>query len=192
MKIAVVDNKDSFTYNLVHYLEQYADSVNVFRYNLINVSDLEYFDRIVISPGPGLPSDYPIIRQILDVFHDSKPILGICLGHQAIFEYFGGNLINLESPCHGLDMKTKVIDKNELLFRDVPPVFSSGRYHSWIADEKTIPDSINVTAVDDTFGYIMALSHRKFNIRGMQFHPESVMTGYGMKMIENWVKSVRL
>ncbi|MBT3209583.1 MAG: aminodeoxychorismate/anthranilate synthase component II [Bacteroidetes bacterium] len=187
MNIALIDNFDSFTYNLVHILEQFADEIQVVRYNLVQIDSLEQYDRIILSPGPGLPSDLEKLNQIIEMYSSLKPILGICLGHQAIAEYFGAKLKNLKEPDHGIQKNTIVIDKKEILFREIPEKFLSGRYHSWAANDRNFPDELKITAIDED-NRIMGISHKTLNIKGLQFHPESIMTEYGKEILENWIK----
>jgi anthranilate synthase component 2 len=185
MKIIIVDNFDSFTYNLVHIIEQHATEVAVKRIDEINISELQKFDKIVFSPGPGLPSDTNIMNKILDSYKDFKSILGVCLGHQAIAEYFGGSLLNMNEVNHGREFETIVI-KEDYIFKNIPKKFYSGRYHSWIVNDQNLPDELEITSVD-TKNQVMSIRHKILDIRGVQFHPESVMTKFGTKILENWV-----
>jgi len=188
MKIFVLDNYDSFTYNLVHILEQFVENVTVKRNNKTDISELKDFDKIVFSPGPGLPSDVKIMHQIIDTFKETKPILGVCLGHQAIAEYFGGQLINMQEVNHGREFATTIIN-DDYLFKNMPKTFYSGRYHSWIVDRNNFPSELEITSIDEK-KYIMSLKHNIFDIKGVQFHPESIMTQHGVKMIENWANHI--
>ncbi len=181
----MIDNFDSFTFNLVHYIEQFCEKVTVKRNNEIKLNEIEIFDKIVFSPGPGLPGEVPVLNEIIRRFGSSKPIMGVCLGHQAIAECFGGELLNLVEPCHGKQIITIVTDKSDYLFKGIPDRFESGRYHSWVVNPVKLPKDLIVTSIDET-GNIMSVRHGKFDIRGVQFHPESVMTGYGMNIIANW------
>jgi anthranilate synthase component 2 len=186
MKVAIIDNLDSFTFNLKHYLENFADTVDVFRVDELDYLKLSEYDKLVISPGPGLPRDVKELSHLVNYFQNSKPIIGICLGHQAIAEYYGARLVNKKNVDHGVSKPTKII-ADDYIFKGIPSEFMSGRYHSWVVNDKRIPDEIIVTAIDND-GFIMAFKHRKYNVRGVQFHPESVLTPEGMKIIENWVK----
>lgn len=186
MKLAIIDNFDSFTWNLYHYLEPLVGEVKVIRYDALFLNELEGFDRIVISPGPGMPSDYPKLKEIILEFGKTKPILGVCLGHQAIAEAYGGKLENLKNVWHGIVRKTVIKDRTEPLFKGLPGIIETGHYHSWVINRETLPDSLTITAEDET-GVIMAVSHKDYPVKGIQFHPESVMTGNGIEMIENWM-----
>jgi anthranilate synthase component 2 len=186
MRILVFDNYDSFTYNLVHYLEKVSDSVvDVFRNDKISLEEINRYDKILISPGPGLPSEAGILMNLLRKYAPVKSILGICLGHQAIGEAFGGKLKNLDTVYHGVATEMLVV-KEDILFHNIPKKFKAGRYHSWVVDEETFPDELEITVKDEN-GYVMGLRHKKFDVRGVQFHPESILTEYGLEMIKNWV-----
>ncbi len=189
MKIFILDNYDSFTYNLVHIIEQIATKVVVKRNDAIRIPDLIEFDKIVFSPGPGLPSDTKAMFNIIEAFKGKKPILGVCLGHQAIAEYFGGKLINMPEVNHGREFKTQITNK-DYFFKNIPEIFNSGRYHSWIVDKANLPKELEITSVDTESEMIMSLKHKEYDIRGVQFHPESVMTKYGYTMLENWIKEL--
>lgn len=187
MSILVLDNYDSFTYNLVHYVEKVCDDeVKVYRNDQIALEDVAEFDRIIISPGPGLPSQAGILPQLLKAYMHSHPILGVCLGQQAIAEAVGGKLVNLERVYHGVATTVNVV-KDDPLFEGLPRKFQVGRYHSWAVDPTVFPGELEVTAMDET-GIIMALRHRILNIRSVQFHPESILTQGGERMISNWLK----
>lgn len=187
MRILIIDNFDSFTFNLHHYIEQYCEEVVVLRNSEIEISALENFDKICLSPGPGLSSELPILENIIKFYGNKKPILGVCLGHQAIAESFGGNLINLDEPNHGKAFQTIITDMSDYLFAGLPQTFISGRYHSWVVNKYSLPDELSVTSVDES-GNIMSLRHKTCDIRGVQFHPESIMTDYGLRIIRNWVE----
>lgn len=188
MKVVIIDNFDSFVYNLYHYIHQLTDDVVVYRVDAVPWDELQACDAIVLSPGPGLPSDLPILKKIVQEFYSTKKILGVCLGHQAIAEAFGAKLKNLNQVLHGLSLPTLPLQTKEGLFSGLPINFSCARYHSWVVDADSLPQELKVTAVDDS-GEIMALRHQKFDVHGVQFHPESIMTEFGMEIIENWFKN---
>ncbi|HEX6913815.1 MAG TPA: aminodeoxychorismate/anthranilate synthase component II [Chitinophagaceae bacterium] len=189
MKLLVFDNYDSFTYNLVHRLEAILHhTVDVYRNDAITLNEVQAYDRIVLSPGPGLPGNAGLLIPLIRRFAAEKKILGVCLGHQAIAEAFGGSLVNLETVHHGVSRNCHVTDRDSKLFQGLPPVFQTGRYHSWVVDESKLPDELRVTARDDN-GYIMALEHRNYSIQGLQFHPESVLTPLGDQILENWLSA---
>ncbi|HUX95114.1 MAG TPA: aminodeoxychorismate/anthranilate synthase component II [Bacteroidales bacterium] len=188
MKILVIDNYDSFTYNLVHILKELSGSeVDVFRNDAITLDEIGNYNKIVISPGPGVPDQAGITKSMIKHFGSSKSILGVCLGCQAIAEAYGGSLINLKKVYHGVETDVIIEDTKEPLFKDIPVRFRAGRYHSWIVNEKDLPTNIKITAKDDE-GYIMGISHTSHDVRGVQFHPESVMTIHGKQMLQNWIK----
>jgi len=185
MKIAVIDNYDSFTWNLVHYLEEFCDDLQVFRNDEISTDKLKDFSHFVISPGPGLPPDAGITLQIIHEFHSSKKILGVCLGMQAIAEYFGGKLYNLQEVKHGISGKCIVTDSSEIIYKDIPEIFEAGHYHSW-AVQKPLPDELKITA-ENREGIVMSLRHNLFDVCGVQYHPESLLTPVGKSLIKNWL-----
>ena len=187
MKILVFDNYDSFTYNLVHLVEKICnDEVEVHRNDKITLEEIDRFDKIILSPGPGLPSEAGILIPLIKEYASRKSIFGVCLGQQAIEEAFGGKLINLKKVFHGVATPVKVI-KQELLFKDIPETFLAGRYHSWVVSKERFPEELVITAVDDD-NNIMALRHKTYDLRGVQFHPESIMTEYGEVMMRNWLR----
>jgi len=186
-KILVLDNYDSFTYNLVQYIERIKDTeVTVKRNDKISLEEIEQFDKILISPGPGIPDEAGVTKEMIARFGKTKSILGVCLGHQAIAEVFGGSIRNLDTVYHGVACKMEMIVDDEAIFNGVPREFDAGRYHSWIVNEE-MPDCLEVT-VKNSIGEVMALRHKDYNVRGVQFHPESVLTEYGGLMIKNWVE----
>ena len=189
MKIAIIDNYDSFTYNLHHYLAEYCAEVKVFRNDEIEIKELQKFDGIVISPGPGLPVDAGKTLKIIDFYKTSMPLLGICLGHQAIGEYFGAKLRNLNRVLHGVAVETEIMVDQSYIFDGLKPIIDTGRYHSWVVDGAILPDELKIIAMDK-YGEVQGLQHRIYDIIGLQFHPESVMTKDGKQMIENWTKHV--
>ncbi|WP_163444395.1 anthranilate synthase component II [Flavobacterium columnare] len=184
--IAVIDNYDSFTYNLVHYLEDLDCEVTVYRNDEFELAELEKFDKILLSPGPGIPSEAGLLKQVIEKYAPTKSILGVCLGQQAIGEVFGGQLTNLEKVYHGVATKVKLTNPDEVLFRDLPAEFEVGRYHSWVVANENFPAVLEVTSVDAN-GQIMSLKHKSYDVRGVQYHPESVLTPLGKKILENWV-----
>jgi anthranilate synthase component 2 len=185
--VLVVDNFDSFTYNLVHYLQSKDDvQVNVFRNHEITVEQAAAYDAILLSPGPGLPQESGQLIPLLRALAPTKKILGVCLGHQAIGEVFHANLRNLNEVCHGQSMQLQIIDKKEVIFSQLPERFNVGRYHSWVVDRLQFPEELIVTAVDEN-GEIMAMRHVEYNVRGLQFHPESILSEFGKEMINNWL-----
>ena len=186
MNIVIIDNYDSFTFNLVHYVEQFADNLDVIRNDKVEINQLDKYDKIILSPGPGLPSEVKTLEEIILKYCSTKPILGVCLGHQAIAETFGAKLINLKKVVHGEQRNTKIISE-DYIFNNIPKDFQSGRYHSWVVSNKDLPTDIQITAIDDD-NTIMALSHKKYDIKGVQFHPESIMTEFGLEIIKNWVR----
>jgi anthranilate synthase component 2 len=189
MKILVFDNYDSFTYNLVHLVEKITTGkVDVYRNDQISMDKIKQYDKIILSPGPGIPSEAGLLLPLIQQYAGSKSILGVCLGHQAIGEAFGGKLINLRTVYHGV--ATPIITKfpSSLLFDDLPSSFEAGRYHSWIISDQEFPDELEVTARDEN-DYIMALQHKTYDLQGVQFHPESVLTPLGEKIMRNWLKS---
>ncbi|WP_438966930.1 anthranilate synthase component II [Flavobacterium sp.] len=184
-KIVVIDNYDSFTYNLVHYLEDLNCDVTVYRNDEFDLEEIEPFDKIVLSPGPGIPEKAGLLKEVIKKYASTKPILGICLGQQAIGEVFGAELINLEKVYHGVATKI-IITENDTLFNDLPLEIEVGRYHSWVIDKSTIPKELKVTSVDEN-GEIMSIKHISLDIKAVQFHPESILTPFGKKMLENWL-----
>jgi anthranilate synthase component II len=191
MNIAVIDNYDSFTYNLVHALRKISGlPIRVFLNDEITPEELTGFDKIVLSPGPGIPVEAGNLMKIISELAPLKSMLGVCLGHQAIGEVFGARLLNLNRVFHGIATPVNIISRNTSLFSGIPDTFIAGRYHSWIVDTSDLPDCFEITGVDSD-GRIMAMRHRNFDIQGVQFHPESVLTPLGEKMIENWLMNTK-
>ncbi len=189
MKILVLDNYDSFTYNLVQYItEIVGEKPDVFRNDKISLQDVENYDYIFLSPGPGLPKDAGIMPELIKKYAPTKNIFGVCLGLQAITEAFGGTLYNLPKVYHGVATNIKITDKSDAIFENVPGEILVGRYHSWAAVKETFPDDLKVTAVDSAEGVIMALAHKTYNVKAVQFHPESVMTDYGKQILKNFLQ----
>jgi anthranilate synthase component 2 len=189
MKVAILDNYDSFTYNLVHAIEKILKyKIDVIRNDKVDVEYFEKYDKIVLSPGPGIPDEAGILKPLIQRWAPTKSILGVCLGQQAIGEVFGGELMNLDKVYHGIATTIIQTVSDEDIFKGIPEIFEAGRYHSWIVKRDNLPSCIEVTAIDKQ-GQIMALRHKTYDVRGVQFHPESVLTPLGEQMIENWLKS---
>jgi len=191
MKILVLDNYDSFTYNLVHLVEKILhQKIDVYRNDKISLEKVKEYDKIILSPGPGLPEQSGLLLPVIKEYASTKSILGVCLGHQAIGEAFGGKLSNLSKVYHGVATDIQVESRESgvksNLFQYLPEKFSVGRYHSWIVSEEDFPDELEITARDDN-NYIMALQHKKYDVQGVQFHPESVLTPDGEKIMRNWL-----
>jgi len=187
LKVLILDNYDSFTYNLVHCVEQFCDDLTVRRNDAIGVEEVTAYDAIILSPGPGLPKDAGIMPQLILRYAATKRILGVCLGHQAIGEAFGAKLKNLDKVLHGIAVPVQVVSVSEPLFQGLPSAFPTGRYHSWVIDKATVPDVLEVTATDAQ-GEVMAVRHRQFDVCGVQFHPESLLTPNGLQVVGNWVR----
>lgn len=181
--ILVLDNYDSFTYNLVHYIESFNVKCDVFRNDKITLADVDKYDKILLSPGPGIPEEAGVLLDLIKAYSPTKSILGVCLGHQAIGQVFGAELYNVGQVIHGKPKNTKVI-AHDILFDGLDIEFQSGRYHSWAI--KKVISPLKVTAIDDD-GIVQAICHETYNVRGVQFHPESVMTPQGKIIIENWL-----
>jgi anthranilate synthase component 2 len=187
MQLAVIDNYDSFTFNLVHYFEDLGASVTVFRNDEFDLKELDAFDKIVLSPGPGLPNEAGLLKEVIQTYATSKSILGICLGLQAIGEVFGGTLINLEKVYHGVATKIKIIEEDSI-FKNMPDQIEVGRYHSWVISNDNFPPNLIITSVDEN-KQIMSVKHSLFDVRGVQFHPESILTPFGKKILKNWLSN---
>lgn len=188
-KILVLDNYDSFVYNLVHYIEEIVGyDVAVFRNNEITLTDVAAYDFIVLSPGPGVPSEAGIMPELIKKYAPTKKIFGVCLGQQAIGEAFGGSLINLEKVYHGIETTIYLTENQDITFKELPNSFQVGRYHSWAVQREGLPEDLIITAEDEQ-GQIMGLRHRDYDVRGVQFHPESIMTPEGKQMLRNWLAS---
>lgn len=186
MKIVIIDNYDSFTYNLAHLVKELEVEVTVFRNDQFQLSELDRFDKIILSPGPGIPSEAGLLMDVIRKYAGRKPMLGVCLGHQAIGEAFGAKLTNLSEVYHGVATPCTQFG-NDPIFEGLPKRIEIGRYHSWVVDKSGFPDCLDITAVSDD-GQIMGLKHKNYDIRGIQFHPESVLTPDGKKMIQNWLE----
>jgi anthranilate synthase component II len=189
MKILVIDNYDSFTYNLVHAIKKISGfAVDVFRNDEVRLEQIEKYTKIVLSPGPGLPSEAGLLTDIIKMFAPHKSILGVCLGHQAIGEAYGGRLLNMNRVIHGMATLVKLTNNKSVIFNGLPDTFEAGRYHSWIVERDNLPECFEITSEDES-GVIMSMKHKKFDVEGLQFHPESVLTPLGEKMIINWLRS---
>lgn len=186
MKIVIIDNYDSFTYNLAHVVKQLGAELKVFRNDRFELNDLEPFDKIILSPGPGIPSEAGKMPEVIKCYAGKKPILGVCLGHQAIGEAFGAHLENLSTVFHGVATPVHIV-KKDYLFEGLPETIEVGRYHSWVVSTENLPECIEVTGLSDE-GQIMSLRHRDMDIRGIQYHPESVLTPAGETIIKNWLE----
>jgi anthranilate synthase component 2 len=188
MNILVFDNYDSFTYNLVHLVKSIVpDNVDVFRNDEIPMEKVKEYDKIILSPGPGIPSEAGLLLPLIREYAPTKSILGVCLGHQAIAEAFGGTLINLSTVFHGVATPINITNKDSRLLKGLPDNIKVGRYHSWIVSEDSFPEELEVTAVDEN-GYIMGLQHKTYDVQGVQFHPESVLTPDGAMILRNWLE----
>ncbi|GGE94762.1 anthranilate synthase, component II [Chishuiella changwenlii] len=187
MKILVIDNYDSFTYNLVHSIKKFANDITVVRNDEISLEEVNQYDKILLSPGPGIPDEANLLKPIIEKYASTKSIFGVCLGQQAIGEVFGGTLLNTQEVFHGIKSDVKVI-KEDILFKNLSSDLEVGRYHSWVVSNENFPDELEITAVGPK-GEIMALRHKKFDVRGVQFHPESILTPDGDEMIRNWLEA---
>ena len=185
MKIVIIDNYDSFTYNLSHLIKELGADVTVYRNDKFQMEQLEAFDKIVLSPGPGIPSEAGLLLDVIKAYAGKKPILGVCLGHQAIGESFGGKLTNLSQVYHGVATPSTITVK-DYIFEGLPEKIEIGRYHSWVVDNAGFPECLEVTSVSDE-GYVMSLRHKEYDIRGIQYHPESVLTPEGKTILKNWL-----
>lgn len=184
-KVLVIDNYDSFTYNLVHYLEDLGCEVTVKRNDQLTLDDVDVFEKIVLSPGPGIPDEAGLLKDIIKTYAPTKSILGVCLGQQAIGEVYGGKLINLDTVYHGVSTHVTKSVTDETLFNGLENTFEVGRYHSWVVDPN-LPEVLEATSFDEN-GQVMSLRHKVYDLKGVQFHPESVLTPHGKKILENWI-----
>ena len=187
IKVLVIDNYDSFTYNLVHYLKDLNCDVTVKRNDKLTFNEVEKYDKILLSPGPGIPDEAGMLKSIIKEFSPTKSILGICLGQQAIAEVFGGKIENLDRVYHGVSTNVKLTNLDEVLYNDIPNEIEVGRYHSWVVS-KNLPDVLEATSLDEN-GEIMSLKHKKYDVRAVQYHPESILTPEGKKILKNWVEN---
>ena len=190
MKILVFDNYDSFTYNLVHILRElgYSSRMEVYRNDKIALEDVAQYDKILLSPGPGIPSEAGIMLELIEQYGPTKSILGVCLGHQGIAEVYGASLYNMEEVLHGIATDILILDEDEVVFRGVPRKIEVGRYHSWAVIPSTVKGDLRITARDQD-QEIMAIRHNQYDVVGLQFHPESVLTDNGKQMIQNWIEN---
>lgn len=186
MKIVIIDNYDSFTYNLSHLVKELGADVDVVRNDKFELEDLQKYDKIILSPGPGIPEEAGLLLDVIKYYAGKKPILGVCLGHQAIGQVFGGKLTNLSEVYHGIQSPVRLLG-NDYIFAGLGDKADIGRYHSWVVDKNGLPECIEVTAESEE-GLIMGLKHKEYDIHGIQFHPESVLTPDGNKMLDNWLK----
>lgn len=186
LNVLIIDNEDSFTYNLVQVLGRQECTIHVCRHNRMDAEQVGAYDKIIFSPGPGLPDEYPIMKEVLRRYERTKSILGVCLGHQAIGEYYGGQLINLENVYHGQRKTAHVLSPADCLFANLPTAVPVGLYHSWAIASDSFPNDLRVTSVSED-GVIMSLAHRLYDVRGVQFHPESIMTDEGERLLANWL-----
>jgi anthranilate synthase component II len=189
-RILIIDNYDSFTYNLVHYVNEFEHQTDVYRNDKIELERIEEYDGILISPGPGIPSEAGQLLEIIERYKDTKRIFGVCLGLQAIAEVFGGSLLNTEKVYHGVATNINVLEPGHYLFENLPSRFQGGRYHSWVVRKETVPDCLRIDAVDDE-QFIMAMSHLELDVCGVQFHPESILTPDGKQIVFNWLRKFK-
>ena len=190
MRILVLDNYDSFTYNLVHIIRElgFGDRMDVFRNDKIDIEDVEAYDKILLSPGPGIPSEAGILLDLIKKYGSTKDILGICLGHQAIGEVYGAKLYNMKEVLHGVGTSVQLLLKDDYLFRDIPENFMVCRYHSWAVEKNSVNGELLINSIDME-DIVMGLSHKKYKVRGLQFHPESILTENGKQLIKNWLEA---
>ncbi len=186
-KVLVIDNYDSFTYNLVHYLIDLDCDVTVKRNDKLEIEEVAPYEKILLSPGPGIPDEAGLLKSIIKTYGPSKSILGICLGQQAIAEVYGGAIENLNQVFHGVATKVNIVQEDDVLYKNIAQQIEVGRYHSWVVKNE-IPDCLEVTVIDEN-GEIMSLKHKQYDVRGVQYHPESILTPEGKKILKNWVQS---
>jgi anthranilate synthase component II len=187
-RILIIDNYDSFTYNLVHYVNEYNQhQTDVYRNDQIDLADIDQYDGILLSPGPGIPTEAGRLLEIIDTYKDRKRIFGVCLGLQAIAEVFGGSLLNTKKVYHGVATNIILQKPGHYLFDGLPDTFQGGRYHSWVVKKETAPSCLRIDALDEE-NYIMAMSHNELDVCGVQFHPESILTPLGKEIVFNWLK----
>lgn len=187
--ILILDNYDSFTYNIAHIVKESGYTADIYRNDKISVEDVDKYDKILLSPGPGIPSEAGILLPLIKRYAPTKSILGICLGEQAIGEAFGAKLENLSKVYHGIESTIERVSDNEPLFTGIEKHFNAGRYHSWVVSRENFPEVLQITAIDKETDQIMALRHKLYDVKGVQFHPESVLTPSGKQMIINWLNA---
>lgn len=191
MNILILDNYDSFTYNLVHMVEEITGKLpDVYRNDEIEVEEIQRYDVIILSPGPGIPDEAGILKKVIATYAGIKPIFGVCLGLQAITEVFGGNIVNMGEVFHGVATEMTVLKKDAVLFKNISVKFDAARYHSWIASKENFPSELEITAIDED-GEIQAIEHKAFNISAVQFHPESILTEVGEQLVRNFLENVK-
>ena len=190
MKILVLDNYDSFVYNLVHIIRElgYGEQMDVIRNDKITLDEVDAYDKILLSPGPGIPKEAGIMMDLIKKYAPTKSILGVCLGHQAIGECFGSSLENMDVVLHGFGLKTNIVDDNEILFSGIEKEFTTARYHSWVIDKDKVGSDLQVTAISED-DRVMGVRHKEYDVRGVQFHPESILTENGKAMMKNWLEN---
>ena len=188
MKILVLDNYDSFTYNLVHVIREHGFPLDIYRNDKIELEKVKQYDKILISPGPGIPDEAGILKALVREYGPTKSILGICLGHQGIAEVYGANLFNIPNVLHGVTSTGEVVDQDEYLFKGITPKFQATNYHSWAVERQSITPELKVTSINEE-GLVMGLRHVRYDVHGLQFHPESIMTPEGPAMIKNWLNN---
>lgn len=189
MKILVIDNYDSFTYNLVHVIKKISGlPVTVVRNDEFTLAEVDEYDKILLSPGPGIPDEAGLLKPVIQEYASKKSILGVCLGHQAIAEVFGAKLHNMENVIHGMATPVNVVSRNGSLYNGVPDTFEAGRYHSWVVDSGNLPGCLEITGLDQQ-NRMMSMRHREYDVQGVQFHPESVLTPHGETMMRNWLEA---
>jgi anthranilate synthase component 2 len=190
MKILVFDNYDSFTYNLVHIIRElgYGGQMDIVRNDKIHLEEIDVYDKILLSPGPGVPKDAGIMEKLIEEYGPRKSIMGVCLGHQGIAEVFNAELYNMPIVLHGITTKIRILTSEDFLFEGIPEEIKVCRYHSWAVVPETVQGDLEITAVDNE-GVVMALRHKNYDVRGLQFHPEAYLTEHGKLMVENWLKN---
>ena len=185
-KILILDNYDSFTYNILHIINDLGYEADVFRNDKITIKEIDKYDKIILSPGPGVPKDAGVLMSLIKEYSKTKSILGICLGEQAIGEVFGAKLENLKEVYHGTESEIEIVTQCKIL-KDISNPFKAGRYHSWVVSKDNFPSTLEIIAIDKENGNIMGIKHKEYDVMGVQFHPESVLTPEGKSIIKNWI-----